>query len=153
MAQYETARENPPALVCAVPIVMTLQLDYNAYFPGGVLWNEFANMLGKLGWNVYSQLTARPLKDESWANARKNMVHGEDIRVPMLFIGGWFDIYTDGVLSAFGLTGEIVRSPGDEGFDIVYVTLREADLDRVPESRTHTALEASLNCEVHIRTV
>src|SRR5947207_16028608 len=29
------------------------------------------------------------------------MVQGEDIRVPMLFIGGWFDIYTDGVLSAF----------------------------------------------------
>ncbi len=58
-----------------------------------------------------------------------------------------------GVLSAFGLTGEIVRSPGDDGFDIVYVTLREADLERIPESRVHTALEASLNCEVHIRTV
>ena len=58
-----------------------------------------------------------------------------------------------GVLSAFGLTGEIVRSPGDDGFDIVHVTLREADLERIPESRIHTALEASLNCEVHIRTV
>ena len=57
-----------------------------------------------------------------------------------------------GVLSAFGLTGEIVRSPGDDGFDIVYVTLREADLERIPESRIYTALEASLNCEVHIRT-
>jgi hypothetical protein len=57
-----------------------------------------------------------------------------------------------GVLSAFGLTGEIVRTPGDEGFDIVYVTLREADLEHIPESRIHTALEASLNCEVHIRT-
>ncbi|HEY2503406.1 MAG TPA: hypothetical protein VGI68_18840 [Mycobacterium sp.] len=58
-----------------------------------------------------------------------------------------------GVLSAFGLTGEIVRAPGDDGFDVVYVTLREDDLERVPESRIHTALEASLNCEVHIRTV
>jgi hypothetical protein len=57
-----------------------------------------------------------------------------------------------GVLSAFGLTGEIARAPGDDGFDIVYVTLREDDLERVPESRIHTALEASLNCEVHIRT-
>jgi hypothetical protein len=37
--------------------------------------------------------------------------------------------------------------------DIVYVTLRESDLERIPESRIHTALEASLNCEVHIRTV
>lgn len=57
-----------------------------------------------------------------------------------------------GVLSGFGLTGDIVRTPGDDGFDIVHVTLREADLERIPESRIHTALEASLNCEVHIRT-
>ncbi|MCV7031787.1 hypothetical protein [Mycobacterium sherrisii] len=58
-----------------------------------------------------------------------------------------------GVLSAFGLTGEVERTPGDDGFDVVRVTLREADLERIPESRIHTALEASLNCEVHIRTV
>lgn len=57
-----------------------------------------------------------------------------------------------GVLSGFGLTGEIRRVPGEEGFDIVYVTLRQADLERIPESRIHTALEASLNCEVHILT-
>jgi hypothetical protein len=57
-----------------------------------------------------------------------------------------------GVLSGFGLTGEIERVPGDDGFDVVYVTLPETDLERVPESRIHTALEASLNCEVHIRS-
>jgi hypothetical protein len=58
-----------------------------------------------------------------------------------------------GVLAGFGLTGEISRSPGDAGWDVVQVTLRKADLARVPESRIHTALEASLNCEVQIRTV
>jgi hypothetical protein len=57
-----------------------------------------------------------------------------------------------GVLSGFGLTGQIRRSPGHDGFDVVYVTLRQADLERIPESRIHTALEASLNCEVHILT-
>jgi hypothetical protein len=57
-----------------------------------------------------------------------------------------------GVLSGFGLTGEIRRCAGDDGLDVVYVTLREADLERIPESRIHTALEASLNCEVHILT-
>ena len=45
-----------------------------------------------------------------------------------------------------------LAAPGDDGFDVVYVTLREADLERIPESRIHTALEASLNCEVHILT-
>ncbi len=69
------------------------------------------------------------------------------------FISRGTDDDAHGVLSAFGLNGEIVRAPGDDGFDVVYVTLREADLERIPESRVHTALEASLNCEVHIRTV
>jgi hypothetical protein len=57
-----------------------------------------------------------------------------------------------GVLSGFGLTGEIRRCPGGDGLDVVYVTLRAADLERIPESRIHTALEASLNCEVRILT-
>jgi hypothetical protein len=69
------------------------------------------------------------------------------------FISRGTDDDAHGVLSGFGLTGEIVRSPGDDGFDVVYVTLRESDLERIPESRIHTALEASLNCEVHIRIV
>lgn len=68
------------------------------------------------------------------------------------FISRGTDDDAHGVLSAFGLSGDIVREPGDDGYDVVYVTVREADLDRVPESRIHTALEASLNCEVHIRS-
>jgi hypothetical protein len=58
-----------------------------------------------------------------------------------------------GVLAGFGVTGEVERRSGDDGFDVVYVTLHNADLERIPESRIHTALEASLNAEVHIRTV
>jgi hypothetical protein len=69
------------------------------------------------------------------------------------FVSRGTDDDAHGVLTGFGLTGDIVRTPGDDGYDIVEVTLREADLERIPESRIHTALEASLNCEVHIRTV
>lgn len=68
------------------------------------------------------------------------------------FISRGTDDDAHGVLSGFGLTGDIERTPDDDGFDVVYVTLREKDLERVPESRIHTALESSLNCEVHIRT-
>jgi hypothetical protein len=70
----------------------------------------------------------------------------------LTYISRGTDDDAHGVLAGFGLAGEIQRLPGDEGFDVVYVTLRKADLDRFPESRIHTALEASLNCEVHIRT-
>jgi hypothetical protein len=69
------------------------------------------------------------------------------------FVSRGTDDDAHGVLAGFGLTAHIVRTPGDDGFDIVDVTLREADLERIPESRVHTALEASLNCEVRIRTV
>jgi hypothetical protein len=69
------------------------------------------------------------------------------------FVSRGTDDDAHGVLAGFGLTADIVRTPGDDGFDIVDVTLREADLERIPESRLHTALEASLNCEVRIRTV
>jgi hypothetical protein len=58
-----------------------------------------------------------------------------------------------GVLAGLGLRGEVERVAGDDGWDVVRVTVRKADLERVPESRVHTALEASLNCEVHILTV
>ncbi len=110
--QYETARENPPNLVCAVPMVMPLNLDYDAYFPGGVLWEEFALMLGRIGFGtaIRDNLAARPMKNEAWQAMAANFVKGEDLRVPMLFIGGWFDIYTDGVISAF----ETARASGAE---------------------------------------
>jgi uncharacterized membrane protein len=57
-----------------------------------------------------------------------------------------------GVLAGFGLVGDMTRTVGGEGWDIVTVHLAEADLRRVPESRIQTALEASLNCEVRIET-
>ncbi|AKK28854.1 hypothetical protein [Mycobacterium sp. EPa45] len=58
-----------------------------------------------------------------------------------------------GVLAGFGLRGEIARTVGDDGYDILHVTLSKSDMARIPESRVHTALEAATNCEVHIRLV
>ncbi len=68
------------------------------------------------------------------------------------YISRGTDADARGVLAGLGLTGDIQRVAGEDGWDVVHVTLRQADLERVPESRVHTALEASLNCEVHIRT-
>lgn len=103
-AQYETARANPPNLVCAVPLVMALNLDYDVYFPGGAMWEEFPAMLGRIGFgtNIFDLLASRAVKDDYWQKvAPLNYVKGEDLRVPMLFIGGWYDIYTDQVIAAF----------------------------------------------------
>jgi hypothetical protein len=70
----------------------------------------------------------------------------------LTYISRGTDDDAHGVLAGLGLTGDIERVPGDDGLDVIHVTLRKTDLERIPESRVHTALEASLNCEVHIRT-
>ena len=70
----------------------------------------------------------------------------------LTYISRGTDDDAHGVLAGFGLTGDIERVPGDDGIDVIHVPLRKTDLERIPESRIHTALEASLNCEVHIRT-
>lgn len=71
----------------------------------------------------------------------------------LTFVSHGTDDDAVGVLAGFGLTGVIDRVPGDEGWDIITVRLRRADLARIPESRIHTALEASTNCEVRIVAV
>lgn len=68
----------------------------------------------------------------------------------LTFISHGTDDDAYGVLAGFGLTGTIERVPGSDGWDIITVTLPSADLRRIPESRIHTALEASTNCEVRI---
>lgn len=68
----------------------------------------------------------------------------------LTFVSHGTDDDASGVLAGFGLTGVIDRTAGDEGWDIITVTLARADVARVPESRIHTALEASTNCEVRI---
>jgi hypothetical protein len=55
-----------------------------------------------------------------------------------------------GVLAGFGITGQVERTAGADGLDVVTVSLDKADVERVAESRIHTALEASLNCEVRL---
>jgi hypothetical protein len=69
----------------------------------------------------------------------------------LTYISRGTDDDAHGVLAGFGLSGDIERVSGHDGLDVIFVTLRKVDLARIPESRIHTALEASLNCEVHIR--
>ncbi|ANE79840.1 hypothetical protein A7U43_11375 [Mycobacterium adipatum] len=74
----------------------------------------------------------------------------EPVAGVVTFVSHGTDDDAHGVLAGFGLTGQVHRYPSGAGWDVVEVTLRRADLQRVPESRIHTALEASLNSEVRI---
>jgi len=101
--QYETARANPPNLICAVPSVAPLVIGYDTYFPGGALWQEFGLMLSKIGFGagLLQQIASRPLMNDQWRSIEATAPKAEDMRVPMLLVGGWYDIYTDLVLDSF----------------------------------------------------
>ena len=71
----------------------------------------------------------------------------------LTYVSRGTDDDAQGVLAGLGLSGDIERIAGEEGWDTIRVTLRKSDLQRIPESRVHTALEASLNCEVQIVAV
>ncbi len=46
--QYLTAKEKPPHLTCAVPLVAGPQYNYQEYYPGGVLREEYVETLDAL---------------------------------------------------------------------------------------------------------
>ena len=110
-AQFKTAAEKPPNLVCIVPSIMPLNLGYDLYFPGGVVWAEFTKFLGRLGWDIYGQLIQQPVKNEMWKMIEANtFIKPSDIRVPTLMVSGWYDLYTDEVISSF----EQIRTEGGD---------------------------------------
>jgi predicted acyl esterase len=111
--QYFTAQGRPPGLVCAVPMVMPLNLTYDIYFPSGVMWEDLAGMLDRLNFtkNLHSLLAMHPIKDAYWdALPGAHEIQADQFAIPMLFIGSWYDIYTDSVIGAF----DEVRAKGRE---------------------------------------
>ncbi len=102
----------------------------------------------------FLMIGADPAELQDVANGLCGKAFGtEPVAGVLTFVSHGTDDDAHGVLAGFGLTGQIERTPTGEGWDIVDVTLSKADVERVPESRIHTALEASLNCEVRIHTV
>jgi len=101
-AQYKTAALAPPNLTCIAPAVMPLNLTYETFFPGGVIWAEFVKMLGRLGWNLYDQLIQQPVKNQTWKMIEATTyIKPEQIRIPVLMVGGWYDLYTDQMIDTF----------------------------------------------------
>lgn len=89
--QYQTAKEQPPHLVCAVPLVAGSQYNYDEYFQGGVYRTEYVQQLDALGFGMSTTLLANPVYNATWAYAENVNMYPELINVPMFMIGGWYD--------------------------------------------------------------
>ncbi len=100
--QFQTARKQPPHLVCAVPIVASPHTHYHQYYPGGALRTEYMETLGFLfGIPGSNPIVNNPLYNFIWIASENLSMYPDEIAVPMLLIGGWFDHNTDDVITMF----------------------------------------------------
>lgn len=88
--QYMTAREQPPHLVCCVPEVSSPQTSYDQYYTGGCIHVESLESLNFL-FGFANPVAANPHYNLVWQVAENLTMYPEDIGVPMLLIGGWYD--------------------------------------------------------------
>jgi uncharacterized protein len=94
--QYQTARYQPPHLECCVPEVSSPIQRYDHYYPGGIARAEYIQTLGTL-FGSEQALMSFPYDSFLWDIAENETTYPEDITVPFLLIGGWFDINIEDV--------------------------------------------------------
>jgi predicted acyl esterase len=99
--QFMTARQKPPHLVCAVPLVKDFKTKYGDYFYGGEFRRAHVETLERLGFLTVDAVLQHPTNDSFWKILERASDYPEDVAVPMLVIGGWFDHFPDDVLRAF----------------------------------------------------
>lgn len=96
--QFETAKKQPPSLTCAVPQVCSPHFFYDHYFAGGSARVALLEQLDYLGFGVSSTVISNPYYNFIWSAAESSSVYPDSIQIPMLMIGGWYDLNTDAVL-------------------------------------------------------
>lgn len=104
ITQYLTAGANPPQLACQYIQVATPNLYKHAMYPGG----EFRkNMVEE--W-LKGQGVGEDILFELWAHENYTMDYWtnvslddnwQDVNVPAIHIGGWYDIFTQGTIDGF----------------------------------------------------
>ncbi|HLG34050.1 MAG TPA: CocE/NonD family hydrolase [Bacteroidia bacterium] len=98
--QFQTAKKNPPGLVCSVPIVASPVTSYFDYYPNGVLRTEYVDQLAALGYSTAAILQF-PYYNFGWQVAENNSNYPDSIAVPCLMIGGWYDHNTVSLVDFF----------------------------------------------------
>lgn len=89
--QFETAYEQPPHLICAVPQVTMPQTRYDDYYPGGCLEVASLQTLGVLFGNGFSTVINNPHYNTIWQYVENSTLNLSKINIPMLLVAGWYD--------------------------------------------------------------
>lgn len=102
--QYNTAREQHPNHTCAVPLVAHPQQSYNSYFSGGVLEEARLYQLDALGYGLSPLILANTYYSAVWSFSENSSWYPEDIIIPTLQIGGWYDHNIDKMMDWYTAT-------------------------------------------------
>lgn len=89
--QYSTAKEHHPNHTCAVPLVAHPQQAYDAYFENGVLEEARLQTLDLLGYGLSPIIMANTYYNAAWTFSENSTWYPQDIWIPTLQIGGWYD--------------------------------------------------------------
>ncbi len=110
-AQFSTAIEQPPHLVCAVPSIATMGQAYEGYYTGGVLLEHRVKTLDRLGFGVSKMVKRFPLPDARiWERVQQGSSHPDKVEIPMLLVTGWWDHFPGGVLQTYQ---DLLREGGE----------------------------------------
>ncbi len=100
--QLDTAAEQPPHLVCCVPLIASMGQRYECYYEGGCYLEAHVKTLDFLGYGVSKMVLANPRPGTLiWRGAERLSYHPEKIQVPCLMISGWWDHYPGQVIETF----------------------------------------------------
>jgi hypothetical protein len=115
------AISDPPHLVAAYTLVTPLDLSYFVY-PGGVLregdwitWSKAVHENDEQIKSIYDGTVANYTQRKSEVGAGKDY-----IRVPIYHVGGWYDVFDQGVVDAFTYLQNL-GAPGARGNQKLYM--------------------------------
>lgn len=101
LIQYQTAFQHPPHLDCCNIQVMFFQTRYDSYYYGGDLRLEEMESTAGLGLVNSNTILAHPDYDNYWQTVEALTDTPQQLAVPNLLVGGWFDHTPNSVLQAY----------------------------------------------------
>ncbi len=156
--QFDTAKERPPHLVCAVPVVAPMGQRYDDWYEGGVYREAHAEKLDVLGFGIGSTVFDRPLPDlPAWRLAAA-AERPEEFDVPMFFITGWYDHATAHELDSFRAITARGGAKARDGTRLLVGPWNHMGIDLAeqgdlafPAAAGEAALETRLFFDFHLR--
>ncbi len=102
ITQYLAAGTNPPHLQCCVVIVAASNLYEDAIFYGGAFQKALVEgWLHEVGRPEFVSFFTEHPNYSPLYDSMNLTTRFDSVNVPILHIGGWYDIFTQGILNAF----------------------------------------------------